>query len=94
MKRIILAAIMAGASVPAMAERMNLTPTMRATLFMAIVSEDFNCPDVKMAHTKGPDAYGDVFKVWCGPEDDDGVFADAFRVTLTPSNKLLVKPWE
>lgn len=77
------------------AAALDLTPAMSAALYGAIVSNDFNCPTVKMASTKQPDAYGDVFRVWCGPDDGTtDVYGESFRVTLTPSDKFIVAPWD
>jgi hypothetical protein len=96
LKRIVFAII--GLSVPigpAGAKAFDLTPAMSSAFFAAIVSNDFNCPTVKMASTKRADVYGDVFRVWCGPDDGTtDVFGDSFRVTLTPSDKFIVAPWD
>ena len=61
----------------------------------------FLCPIAKKAYKRDPDAYGHVMKIWCGPNNQKGIFEKAiYRVTFTPkydktssANHVLVVPW-
>ncbi|RVH55371.1 hypothetical protein CN213_18510 [Sinorhizobium meliloti] len=88
------AMLVAGLASPALAEEINMTPAMKTTFEAAIRAHDFQCPVAKMARTQEPAARGDVFKVRCGPDDGStDVFVFAYRVTLTPGDRLIVEEW-
>ncbi|OHV85824.1 hypothetical protein [Ensifer sp. LCM 4579] len=88
-------AMLAALASPALADEINMTPAITKTLTAAIRANDFECPVAKMAWTKEPTARGSIFKVRCGPDDGTGdVFVFAYRVTLTPSERLIVEEWE
>jgi hypothetical protein len=57
----------------------------------------YNCPDVKLIHKEGPDAYGNVVKVWCGPAGQSGVYEKlVFRVTWPTQGEIKlprIQPW-
>lgn len=79
---------------PVMAGEIKMTPAMKTTLEAAIRAHDFDCPVAKMARTQEPTARGSVFKVRCGPNDGTtDVFVFAYRVTLTPNDRLIVEEW-
>jgi len=79
----------------------KLTEDMVKGLTSVIQFKGFYCPKVKLAYQRDTDAYGRNSKVWCGPEDSDGVFEKGiFRVTFTPKYDetkspldLKVIPW-
>lgn len=80
--------------IPRPSNEVTLTADQRETLQGVIALQGFNCPAAKLAFKKGPDAYGDVLKVHCGPSHRQGVYERAvFRVTFTPDDRVTVRPW-
>ena len=81
--------------------KVKLTKEMITGLTLAITLKGYYCPLVKLAYSRGEDAYGKASKVWCGPADAEGTFEDAvFRVTITPQfsqsksyEDVKVEPW-
>ncbi len=93
-RRIASLATLLALSSPVMAGEIKLTPAIKTTLEAAIRGHNFDCPVAKMARTQEPTARGSVFKVRCGPDDGTGdVFVFAYRVTLTPTDRLIVEEW-
>jgi len=84
-----------GASHKAQSSEIELTPAMQTEVAAAIRNTGFNCPKVKLAYAKGEDSYGTVTKVFCGPDDRDGVYEKAvFRLTFLPDDMTKVEPWK
>jgi hypothetical protein len=69
-------------------------PAMLDTITKLIMTFGLNCPAAKLVYKQGPDAFGDVLKVWCGPVGIGGVYEKAvFRVTFRPNDLPSVRPW-
>jgi len=78
---------------PAKSDRI-VDQDMLDTITKLIKTFGFNCPAAKLVFKQGPDAFGDVLKVWCGPAEVSGVYEKAvFRVTFRPNNLPNVRPW-
>ena len=79
----------------------KLTQKMANAITDVIQMNGFLCPIAKKAYKRDPDAYGHVMKIWCGPNNQKGIFEKAiYRVTFTPkydktgsANHVLVVPW-
>lgn len=92
--RTAMVAIITLYSVVSSAAEMKLKPAERDLMTAVIQKFGYNCLRAKIALPQGPDAYGDVLKVWCGPRDRDGIYRNTvFRVTLRPNNTMMVVPW-
>lgn len=79
---------------PRPSNAVTMTADQRDTLKSVIAMQGYNCPAAKLAFKEGPDAYGDVLKVHCGPSHMEGVYSKAvFRVTFTPDDRVTVRPW-
>lgn len=79
---------------PPASNEITLSDAQRLEVGDFIRRQGFNCPAAKMFFGKGPDAYGDVVKVLCGPPDRDGVYSKlAFRVTFGANDTVMVRPW-
>jgi hypothetical protein len=60
-----------------------------------IVKKDYNCPQVYAMKNYPPDAFGEVFQIFCGPKGakPSGENLWVFRFTVTPKARYLVTPW-
>lgn len=78
----------------ASAQEVEMSDGLALLLTTAIQSERYDCPVVKMAWQKGMSAQGANLKVWCGPEDREGLFQHAiYRVVIRSDKSLAVIPW-
>ena len=72
-----------------------IDPSIKDTVTKLIKALGFNCPAAKLVYKEGPDAFGNVLKVWCGPADTKGIYEKAvFRVTFRPNGTPNVRPYE
>src|SRR4051794_37851289 len=76
MRLVILAAglLAAGLSIPALpvsAGDLDLMVGLRSVIAAAIRDDGYNCPDVKRMIDLGPDKWGSVLKITCGPVGGD-----------------------
>ena len=73
-----------------------LDPSVRDTIGKMIKANGFNCPAAKLVYKEGPDAFGNVLKVWCGPAETKAIYEKAvFRVTFRPDGDLpSVRPYD
>jgi hypothetical protein len=76
MRRLILAAMVAGTASQAPAAELDLMVGFRSVMAAAIRDEGYNCPDVKRVVHTGPDRFGTVLKVTCGPLGQDEAWED------------------
>lgn len=73
----------------------EMTPAERAEITRTIQEFGFNCPQAKIAHLMGQDAYGAVTKIYCGPAGRDGVYPETiFRLTFVGGDRVMVRPWD
>jgi hypothetical protein len=94
MRGLILAATLAGTSLPAEAAELDLMVGFRSVMAAAIRDEGYNCPDVKRVVDTGPDKFGSVLKVACGPLGRDEVWDHKpLRVTAYLEGDFTAKPW-
>lgn len=92
--RYVLIVILGLYSATALAKEFALSPSETRSITAQIQELGYNCPLVKMAWSKGQDAYGTVFKIFCGPTDREGIYEHAiFRFTIRPNNMISVEPW-
>lgn len=78
----------------ALAKEVVLSPNEKREITAHIQGLGYNCPLAKLAWSKGQDAYGAVFKIFCGPTDREGTYQRAiFRFTIRPNNMISVEPW-
>lgn len=95
MRRLILAAAVASASCPAAANEFDLMVGFRSVLAAAIRDEGYNCPDVKHILHLGPDAFGVVLKVTCGPVGPrEGWRERPLRVTAYVEGDFSTRRWQ
>ena len=68
---------------------------MRRDMGEGIRAAGYNCAEAKLARDKGPDAYGKVMHVWCGPPGEhSGVYPDgSFRVAFLPDGGVEIAAW-
>jgi hypothetical protein len=98
MRRLFLAAGLAAgfsaATLPAPAAELDLMVGFRSVMAAAIRDEGYNCPDVKRIVDTGPDKFGSVLRVTCGPVGRDEVWEDRpLRVTAHLEGDFTAKPW-
>lgn len=94
MRRLILAAMVAGTASQAPAAELDLMVGFRSVMAAAIRDEGYNCPDVKRVVHAGPDRFGTVLKVTCGPLGQDEAWEDKpLRVTAYLEGDFTAKPW-
>jgi hypothetical protein len=93
MPRLILAAIVSITPLAASAAEFDLMVGFRSVLAAAIRDEGYNCPDVKRIVDAGPDRFGSVIKVICGPLGHDELWDDKpLRVTAYLEGDFTAKP--
>ena len=79
---------------PACAGDLHLMVGLRSVMAAAIRDDGYNCPDVKRMVDVGPDAYGSVLKVVCGPIGREEAWDDRpLRVTAYIEGDFSTKPW-
>ena len=79
---------------PAQAGDLDLMVGLRSVMAAAIRDDGYNCPDVKRMVDLGPDAYGSVLKVVCGPIGREEAWDDRpLRVTAYLEGDFSTKPW-
>ena len=71
MRRLVLAATLSAAAPPAPGAELDLMVGFRSVMAAGIREEGYNCPDVKRIVDAGPDRFGSVLKVVCGPVGRD-----------------------
>lgn len=65
----------------------------RATYTSMIRSVGYGCPAAKLGYAEGPDAFGDVVTVHCGPAGRDGVYPNqTYKVTFLNAGGVRVEP--
>lgn len=93
MGRLIVAAMLAAAC-PAAAAEFDLMVGFRSVLAAAIRDDGYNCPDVKQILHLGPDDFGTVLKVTCGPLDaGEGWRERPLRVTAYVEGDFSTRRW-
>jgi hypothetical protein len=94
MPRAALALIASFLACPAGAAEFHLMVGLRSTMAAAIREEGYNCPDVKSIVDTGPDRFGSVLKVTCGPIGRDEIWGERpLRVTAYIEGDFTTKPW-
>lgn len=94
MRRLSLAATVALACFPAAASEFDLMVGFRSVLAAAIRDDGYNCPDVKHIVDLGPDPFGVVLKVTCGPVGPrDGWRKRPLRVTAYVEGDFSTRRW-
>jgi len=79
---------------PARAGDLDLMVGLRSVMAAAIRDDGYNCPDVKRMVDLGPDAWGSVLKVVCGPIGREEAWDDRpLRVTAYLEGDFSTKPW-
>ena len=82
MRATLVAAISCGLALPAAAGDLDLMVGLRSVIAAAIRDAGYNCPDVKRMVDLGPDNWGSVLKITCGPVGRDETWDDRpLRVT-------------
>ena len=94
MRRFILPAAFCLAPLPVAAGELDLMVGLRSVMASAIRDEGYNCPDVKRITDTGPDRFGSVLKVVCGPLGRDEAWDyRPLRVTAYIEGDFSTKPW-
>jgi hypothetical protein len=79
---------------PVRAGDLDLMVGFRSVMAAAIRDDGYNCPDVKRMVDLGPDAWGSVLKVVCGPIGREEAWDDRpLRVTAYLEGDFSTKPW-
>jgi hypothetical protein len=79
---------------PGFASELGLMVGLRSVMAAAIRDEGYNCPDVKRIVELGPDKFGSVMKVVCGPVGRDESWDERpLRVTAYLEGDYTAKPW-
>src|SRR3954471_4623186 len=93
MRAILVAAISSSFAAPASAGDLHLMVGLRSVIATAIRDDGYNCPDVKRMVDLGPDKWGSVLKITCGPVGRDETWADRpLRVTASAEGDFTTKP--
>lgn len=94
MRATLVAAISSGLALPASAGDLDLMVGLRSVIAAAIQDAGYNCPDVKRMVDLGPDNWGSVLKITCGPVGRDEFWDDRpLRVTAYAEGDFTTKPW-
>ncbi|MFL5218053.1 MAG: hypothetical protein ACJ8DO_05210 [Microvirga sp.] len=94
MRATLVAAISSGLALPASAGDLDLMVGLRSVIAAAIRDDGYNCPDVKRMVDLGPDNWGSVLKITCGPVGRDETWDDRpLRVTAYAEGDFSTKPW-
>jgi hypothetical protein len=94
MRFFVVAAGLAVLGSPAAAGDLALMVGLRSVLAAAIRDDGYNCPDVKRMVDLGPDKWGSVLKITCGPLGRDEAWEDRpLRVTAYAEGDFSTKPW-
>jgi hypothetical protein len=94
MRRAALAVTVSYLAYPAAAAEFDLMVGLRSTMAAAIRDDGYNCPDVKRIVDIGPDKFGSVLKVTCGPIGQDETWDDRpLRVTAYIEGDFTTKLW-
>jgi hypothetical protein len=94
MRRLILRAVLSIVALPGTAAELDLMVGLRSVMAAAIRDDGYNCPDVKRIVDTGPDKFGSVLKVTCGPVGRDEVWEDRpLRVTAYLEGDFTTKHW-
>lgn len=89
-----LAAALAAVAAPAAAGDLDLMVGFRTVLAAAIRDDGYNCPDVKDVRELGPDEFGAVLKVTCGPVGRSDRWQERpLRVTAYVEGDFSTRPW-
>ena len=79
---------------PTYAGDFDLMFGLRSVLAAAIRDDGYNCPDVKRLVDLGPDRFGSVLKITCGPLGRDESWEDRpLRVTAYIEGDFSTKLW-
>jgi hypothetical protein len=94
MRATLVAAISSGLALTASAGDLDLMVGLRSVIAAAIRDDGYNCPDVKRMVDLGPDKWGSVLKITCGPVGRDETWDDRpLRVTAYAEGDFTTKPW-
>lgn len=73
----------------------DMDKEMQTTMTDIITSAGFNCPSANFATRKGPDVYGDVMQVYCGPKGTTDAYANlVYKVVFMKNNEIGIEPWK
>ena len=82
------------ASVHAASESINHSNPGKADIAKTIRAQGFNCPTVVGVNSRSQDAYGQVFRVRCGPMRGAGIGEFPYlRVTIQRDGEAIIAPW-
>src|SRR5215216_6947721 len=94
MRATLVAAISSGLALSAAAGDLHLMVGLRSVIAAAIRDDGYNCPDVKRMIDLGPDRWGSVLKITCGPLGRDEAWDDRpLRVTAYAEGDFSTMPW-
>jgi hypothetical protein len=94
MRHLLAAAVLSALALPAHAGELDLMVGLRSVIAAAIRDDGYNCPDVKRMVDLGPDRFGSVLKITCGPLGRDEAWDDRpLRVTAYIEGDFSTKPW-
>jgi len=94
MRPVLFAAISSILAAPASAGDLDLMVGLRSVIATAIRDDGYNCPDVKRMIDLGPDRWGSVLKITCGPLGRDEAWDDRpLRVTAYAEGDFSTTPW-
>ena len=89
-----LALALSAPALPAAAGEFDLMVGLRSVIAAAVRDDGYNCPDVKRLVDLGPDKFGSVLKVTCGPLGRDEAWDDRpLRVIAYLEGDFSTKPW-
>ncbi|HEX8165642.1 MAG TPA: hypothetical protein VF601_07625 [Beijerinckiaceae bacterium] len=81
-------------SVTVVAGEFDLMVGLRSVIAAAVRDDGYNCPDVKRMVDLGPDRFGTVLKIVCGPLGREEAWDDRpLRVTAYIEGDFSTKPW-
>jgi hypothetical protein len=88
------AAVLSVLALPTHAGELDLMVGLRSVIAAAIRDDGYNCPDVKRLVDLGPDSFGSVLKITCGPLGRDEAWEDRLlRVTAYIEGDFSTRPW-
>jgi hypothetical protein len=94
MHRLAAFSVLFALALPAAAGDLDLMVGLRSTMAAAIRDDGYNCPDVKRIVDIGPDRFGAILKVTCGPIGRDETWDERpLRVTAYLEGDYSTKPW-
>src|SRR5215203_7312101 len=90
MRATLVAAISSGLALSAAAGDLDLMVGLRSVIAAAIRDDGYNCPDVKRMVDLGPDDWGSVLKITCGPVGRDETWETA-RSASPPTPRAILR---